>query len=910
MAIFAIGQDGVKKSYLLRSYNNGLNWDKILISEPAFNHNTTPKNLAKLSTFDGQNIIAAYSEFYTYDTNTSDIYRKIHYSNDSGSTWNTVDIGFLITASELNQATAEQRIPSEVGIRCTAVNHFSALEAVICYSFRWNAQIQGNLVIKTLDGGITWSKIYTDIGANKYSFWAIHFLNNGVGYAIMDTFGQQWQRLSRTTSGGLIWIDPIAPPQNIFGGTKIVSVAQCDEYHAFISPVGLSKLKLTTNNGVTWSADVPIIVDPASTLLSADIYEHAVNKKYLFASNSNGLYRSEFDTSLNTFSAFILVDSIPGIPKFSNSVLLGYINSFQIRISTNSGGTFSQSYEDQTLTRGIQDLVFDENTCDLEITSIDTEDAIGINNGTATVNATASCGTLEYRVGNGAWQLSNEFSLPASTYTFSVRCQSNVNCNASEFATIEQLQDLQANAVPTNVTINGGSDGKITVNVTSGSGNYTLTWPDTSITNLNSGNNPQQAQKTGFTAGIYNVSVIDNITLQEAILQVSILEPNVPLPASDFLFVPQIQSLRFVPNITEDGCTNFNTFDNVLFCKEKYYALPSKNYFQRVAQCDNFKLQIQSNYETHTCELRNYKTDALVTTFPVELKVENIGKEFQYNIIIKNHGGGQSRVYFTTPFLPIKVKSGDVFYIQDNADGFNGGYEIVSVNTDLILASQYLVINKNYGIVPPQSNGVGLFIVNIVDFNVYEAAFDFNLIPNGYYYSKIKAFTGLNVQEWVSEPIRVSDINNDTNVITFTNGDSAFDINYSTEIVHKIRVESRLFKRNPASQEQVLRNTNGSLVKLSAKPRRKFLFEFFMIPPYMHEKLSVVFNHDLVTVNTVEIQTDEAYKEPDYIVRYPLSNSSIVVEQVTWFKDYNGDDLGSVDLDGGLIVANDGFIKY
>jgi hypothetical protein len=64
-----------------------------------------------------------------------------------------------------------------------------------------------------------------------------------------------------------------------------------------------------------------------------------------------------------------------------------------------------------------------------------------------------------------------------------------------------------------------------------------------------------------------------------------------------------------------------------------------------------------------------------------------------------------------------------------------------------------------------------------------------------------------------------------------------------------------------------------------------------MLPPYLHEKLAVAFDCDLVKVNGVEYQSNDSYSDPSYIDRYVLANSSIKLEQVNWLGAYNSDDI-------------------
>jgi hypothetical protein len=473
--------------------------------------------------------------------------------------------------------------------------------------------------------------------------------------------------------------------------------------------------------------------------------------------------------------------------------------------------------------------------------------------------------------------------------------------------------NLAANAVGTDATIDGGSDGKIVTTVTAGSGQYEVTYLDTmAVINLNSGTNPQSVQRTGLPADDYFIKVKDTLSLQEMTLSVEIRDPDPePIPETGtFLYVPMMNSLHFVRVETPNSCDVLQTHDNALFCKQIFQGFWCSNYYQKVQKCDVFPLQFQSNYPEHEIKLFNYRDDTEVWEYTAEMKEQNVGVASLYQITIRNHGLGQSRVYFSVGGIPLPLAVGDVFEVLNNLDGFNGSYAIASIQNDVLLGTQYLVINKNYIIAAANSNATGKFLSNTVNFNVYEFLVN-NLgeTADGEYYFKVKAIDNSKTDEFVSEPFLLKVKHDGTNLIEYRNFDNAFDMTYTTGIVCRIRVESTLFKRLPGGTREVIRNTDESLHKLAARKRRGFLIEFWLLPPYMHEKLSVIFDHDLIKINGVEYQTEEGLSDPKYITRYKLANSEIKIEQVYWFKNNNSDDLGNVNIETGFIIVNEGLLK-
>lgn len=465
-----------------------------------------------------------------------------------------------------------------------------------------------------------------------------------------------------------------------------------------------------------------------------------------------------------------------------------------------------------------------------------------------------------------------------------------------------ELTPLTVTGIVTNVTSNGGSDGQIALTIGGGSGNTTILWDD--ATN----DNP----KINLIANIYTVEVTDNITAEVVTVIFEVNEPvaDAPIVGTTF-YVPTTQSIRMVEEVIPNNCETFQNADNVLFCKEfsPYYV--KKDYYQKVAKCDLLNMQFRSNYPNHEARLLDYRTGVEIVTFPITLERANTGVESQYNIRIENHGNSQSRVYFSGGgALPIPLVEGSSFEIVNNADGINGRYEIIQILDDTLLGSQYLVINFSYVLASPSSLAEGVFVTNVLDYNVYQFPMDLGVLSNGLYKVEVNAMdSGLVIQRTaISEPIELDVVHENTLYFEFNNIDNAFDIDYQTGITGKVRVEARNFKRVPSQTKETIRNTDGELKTLISKPQRKFLIEFYQLPPYLHEKLSVIFQHDNININGVAFQTEEGYEEPQYLLRYPLANAQIIVEQSNWFTTYNTDNVGGVNGEPAGIIANEALI--
>lgn len=556
---------------------------------------------------------------------------------------------------------------------------------------------------------------------------------------------------------------------------------------------------------------------------------------------------------------------------------------------------------------------------------------------------------------------------------------------AIEESPVPAYTPMEASAVSTNVTTNGGSDGAITLTVTGGSGNRIYKWWDgygqpefgsrlffaqvnlggfTSLTldgNLtganantyvvlsggshdgiyrivanqivdyavtteipyNAGNNfagttveryyfPTSQNRTGLVEGAYHVTITDITTSEVIDLYIIVSEPGIVRSPGSLLEVPTMNSITFVVQEDISQCDNPQGLDNRLLCEQEYEGFDETNYFQKFNICDNPVTQFNSDYLIFIIELRKYANDALVKTFSYELKENNIGVTEDFTITIRNHTvADQSRIYFTAGALPIPLSIGDPFEILNNTNGYNGNFTIVDIINDITVGYQYLVINKTYTGPGLIQNGTGRFLASTADFNVFESLHILNDVPEGDYYIYIKAFDevdDINFKTAISEPIAIRNTHPDTVQIKYRNIDNAFDMTWTTGYQGMVRIPSHFgHKRSPGGERATNRNSDYKLIKVSAKKTRVLLFQVWSLPPYMHEKLSTIFDCDNYTLNEIECQTSEGYGEPEYKERFLLANSSIKLE-AKWYDRYNSDDLGSVG-DGGFIITETGFLK-
>jgi hypothetical protein len=467
---------------------------------------------------------------------------------------------------------------------------------------------------------------------------------------------------------------------------------------------------------------------------------------------------------------------------------------------------------------------------------------------------------------------------------------------------VAPLDPLQAVATVSNVTVSGGTDGSISVAVTGGSGSYTVVWADDPTTSLFRDNLP---------AGEYQVTITDTVTGEIVPLDITVEEPGQVIRIGTVFEVPMLNSLRFVVNPTvPDNVTTFQNTRNTLLRDTYYPGFECTNYYQKLIRQDAPLLQFWSDYPGHSVDLLDYRTNTIVKSFLITLKEQNVGLIDPYGITIRNHIGfpGQSRVYFNVGPFPIPFGVGEDFEILNNLDGFNGTYEAVDVIMDTTLNYPYIVINKNYTAPASTSAATGNFFVDNTDYNVYESVLNMNDVFPGEYYVRIAALDDLNNQAFgISEPIDLQEEHPDTLLLEYRNTDNAYDLTWTTGYIGMMRIPAILFEETTGGTRSVSRNADYSLQKINAKKTHIVTLNTYMLPPWMHVKLGVVFDLDSWSLNRVPYQTDEDYEKPKYIDQFKLANSSIDIEELNFFRKYNSRGISSVD--GGFITQEKGFIR-
>ncbi|MDX2002379.1 MAG: PKD domain-containing protein [Chitinophagales bacterium] len=150
--------------------------------------------------------------------------------------------------------------------------------------------------------------------------------------------------------------------------------------------------------------------------------------------------------------------------------------------------------------------------------SVNTDQTSGCGIADGSLTATASNGASPYTftwntspVQNGA--VANNLS--GGVYTVTVTDAGG--CTASGSGTVTEPAPHTASASATPVTCYGGNNGTVNVTVVGGGGNYTYSWSP--IANSTSG-------ATGLSAGVYNITVLDNLSGCNAFATATVNQPD------------------------------------------------------------------------------------------------------------------------------------------------------------------------------------------------------------------------------------------------------------------------------------------------------------------------------------------------------------------------------------------------
>jgi len=253
--------------HLYKSNNGGVNWEKIPMDlEPTYGSQTTIRNI---HFFDEKNGLVV-----------ADDDSRIYKTSDGGLTWDKnplLEIG---------------------GENVMGLQFFS--DSV---GYLFNGWFQSTNVVRTEDGGKTWTKIWPPYGS-EIPFQQIHFVNQQTGHAIRE------RALYKTTTGGSSWQLVLEEDHNYLNSFDFVN-----DSVGFITGIN-NLLKKTSDGGKTWQK------------IRLPYYEHLTAIKLL--NEDIGLMCSEDGSLYFTYDGGLTWDLIAKDKYLFNKIKLGPGNLFYL----------------------------------------------------------------------------------------------------------------------------------------------------------------------------------------------------------------------------------------------------------------------------------------------------------------------------------------------------------------------------------------------------------------------------------------------------------------------------------------------------------------------------------------------------------------------------------------------------
>lgn len=104
---------------------------------------------------------------------------------------------------------------------------------------------QGGVILRTIDGGNTWEKVFASHGGMEY-VWKMFFVNGTIGYASIESF-IDLTSIAKTTDGGQTWTQLIVSPTN----QDIQGIGFINENKGWVGPRDHPMFE-TNDGGETW----------------------------------------------------------------------------------------------------------------------------------------------------------------------------------------------------------------------------------------------------------------------------------------------------------------------------------------------------------------------------------------------------------------------------------------------------------------------------------------------------------------------------------------------------------------------------------------------------------------------------------------------------------------------------------
>lgn len=170
-------------------------------------------------------------------------------------------------------------------------------------------------------------------------------------------------------------------------------------------------------------------------------------------------------------------------------------------------------------------------------------------------------------------------------------------------------------------------------------------------------------------------------------------------------------------------------------------------------------------------------------------------------------------------------------------------------------------------------------------FKIYELTPVFSTIGEGLFYFTL-SYTDddLNVIEFMSEPLEVTELQPDTLLFEYTHSENDYSVVFETGIIFSIRVEGTIQNFIPKSEDVIYNDQKKNATLLNSIPYRSF--KLFVgnapgIPDWMADKINRVMSCDQVKIDGDYFTKEEGAKwEPSRADEYPFLGLTLDINPV------------------------------
>jgi hypothetical protein len=387
------------------------------------------------------------------------------------------------------------------------------------YTYKWYKS-NGSTFEDTNSTGISISNLYTgtykvqviDYASPANSEWSNEFYISQPAAPISVTETQTNLTCNGSNDGTIsLNISGGTPGYSILWSDNVTTTYVLGQPDRTSLPPGNYYYTITDANGCTYNSTDDIIITAPS----------AVNITSLTTTQPSGT---------NSTDGKITIAALGGTGTYTYFITKGGVtSSHSSNIITNlENGTYEVVVKDSNNCTSLPSVAKLEA---LAVTFVSQQNVKCYGENTGTITVQASGGTLannsayQYQWYKGATKIDNEtnatiHNLVGGSYSVQVMDDKMVPVTSAVYTITSPLQPLSVTSnVATqqqNVSCNGGSDGKIEINVSGGTSGYTYKWID----------GPVSKDRYGLAAGTYSVTVTDANGCTQSLTNIIITDPS------------------------------------------------------------------------------------------------------------------------------------------------------------------------------------------------------------------------------------------------------------------------------------------------------------------------------------------------------------------------------------------------